>query len=89
MTRRIREECKFIHIFLVCTKNSTIFQSGEFVQPSTRSLDSPYTEHGTLPFHPEHRLNRLPHEYMNISLPLATVSVHANKLPPSHDMFQK
>ena len=35
------------------------------VKPPTRSLDSPYTEHGNPHFHTEHRLNRLPHEYIN------------------------
>ena len=31
----------------------------------TRSLDSPYTEHGNPHFHTKHRLNWLPHEYIN------------------------
>ena len=75
--------------FCTVQKNSTIFQSGKFVQPPTRSQDSPYTEHGTPHFHTEHRLNRLPHEYINTRLPLATLSVHALKLPPRHDPFQK
>ena len=35
------------------------------VKPSTRSLDSPYTEHNILHLHTEHRLNRLSHEYIN------------------------
>jgi hypothetical protein len=48
------------YVFLPYTKNSSIFQSGKFVQPLTRSLASPYTEHGTPHFHTEHRLNRLP-----------------------------
>jgi hypothetical protein len=37
----------------------------------------------------KHRLNRLPHEYINTWLPLATLSVHALKLLPSHDPFRK
>ena len=85
----IHEECKLFHIFLPCTKNSTIFQSGKFVQPPTRSLDSPYTKHGTPHFHTEHRLNWLLHEYINTLLPFATLGVHALKLPPNHDPFQK
>ena len=51
--------------FLPYTKNATIFQSGKFVQNSTRSLDSPYTKHGNPHFHTKHRLNQLPHEYIN------------------------
>ena len=46
-------------------KKFIIFQSGKFVQPPTRSLGSPYTEHGTPQFHTKHRLNRLPHECIN------------------------
>jgi len=49
---------------MYCTKHSTNFQSGKFVQPPTRSLDSPYTEYGIPHFHIEHCLNRLPHEYI-------------------------
>jgi hypothetical protein len=52
-------------IFCLVQKNSTISQSGKFVQPPIRSLDSPYTEHGTSHFHTEHHLNRLPCEYIN------------------------
>jgi hypothetical protein len=51
--------------FCLVQKNFTISQSGKFVQPPTRSLDSPYTEHGTPHFYVEHRLNQLPHEYIN------------------------
>ena len=51
--------------FALYKKNSTVFESRKFVQPPTHSLDSPYTEHDTLHFHPEHLLNRLPHEYIN------------------------
>jgi hypothetical protein len=53
------------YFFLPCTKNSTMFESEKFVQSPTRSLDSPYTEHGIPHFHTEHRLNRSPHEYSN------------------------
>ena len=49
-------------MFIPCTKNSPIFQNGKFVKPPTRSLDSPYTEHGNPHFHTEHHLNRLAHE---------------------------
>jgi len=63
--RRIHEECKLFHVFLPYTKNATIFQSEKFVQPPTRSLDSPYTKHGNLHFHTEHHLNPLPYEYIN------------------------
>ena len=82
----MKNACCFI-FFCPIQKNATIFQSGKLVQTPTRSLDSPYTEHGNLHFHTEHRLNRLPHEYINTWLPLATLSVHALKLPPSHDWF--
>ena len=75
--------------FCLVQKTSTVFQSGKFVQTPTRSLDSPYTEYGTLHFHTERRLNQLPHEYINTLLPLATLCVHALKLPLSHDPFQK
>jgi hypothetical protein len=63
----IHEECKLFHIFFfgLVQKNSTNFQSGKFVQPPTRSLDSPYTEHGTPHFHTEPCLNRFSHEYIN------------------------
>ena len=46
-------------------KKSQFFKVESFVQPPTRSLDSPYIEHGTPHFHTEHRLNRLPREYIN------------------------
>ena len=70
-------------------KNSTIFQSGRFVQPPTRSLDFFYTEHGTPHFRTEHHLNQLPHEYINTWLPLAVLSVQTLNLLPNHDPFQK
>jgi hypothetical protein len=35
------------------------------VKPPTLSLDSPYTKHSNPHFHTEHRLNWLPHEYIN------------------------
>ena len=41
-----------------------IFQSGKFVEPPTRSLGSPYTEHGTPHSHTKHHLNQLTHEYI-------------------------
>jgi hypothetical protein len=53
------------YIFCLVQKNSTIFESGQFVQPPTRSLNSSYIEDGTPHFHIEHRLNWLPHEYIN------------------------
>ena len=59
------------------------FSKWNVVKPPTRSLDSPYTEHSNPHFHTEHHLNRSPHEY----IPLASLSVHALKLPPSHDWF--
>jgi hypothetical protein len=62
------------------TKKITIFQSGKFVQPLIHSLDSPYTEYGTMHFHTKHRLNQLPHEYINTWLSLATLGVHALKV---------
>ena len=41
------------------------FSKWKAIKPPTRSLDSPYLEHGNPHFHIEHRLNRLPHEYIN------------------------
>ena len=46
-------------------KNVTIFQSGKLSNSLLVHLDSPYTEHGNPHFHTKHRLNRLPHEYIN------------------------
>jgi hypothetical protein len=77
------------YFFYLVQKKFTIFQSGKFVQPPTRSLDSPYTEHGTPYFHTVCRLNQLPHEYINTWLSLATLGVHALKLSRSHDLFHK
>ena len=69
------------------TKKCHNFSKWKVVQPPPRSLDSPYTEHGNPHFHTEHRLNQLPHEHINTRLPLATLSVHALELPPSHGRF--
>jgi hypothetical protein len=41
------------------------FSKWEVVKPLTRSLDSPHTEHGNLHFPYRHRVNQLPHEYIN------------------------
>ena len=41
-------------------KNATIFSKWRVVCTPTRSLDSPYVEHGNPHFHAEHRLDRLP-----------------------------
>ena len=65
------------------------FSKWKVVKPPTRSLDSSYTEHGNPNFYTEHHLNRLPREYIKTRLPLTTLSVHALKLPPPHDWFQK
>ena len=35
----------FIFVCLIQKIDAIIFQSGKFVQPTTHSLDSPYTEH--------------------------------------------
>ena len=51
------------------------FLKWKVVQPPPRSLDSPYTEHGSPHFHIEHHLNWLTHEYINTWLSLATLSV--------------
>ena len=52
-------------IFFCPIQKMLQFFKVEVVQPTTCLLDSPYTEHGTPHFHTEHRLNRLPHEYIN------------------------
>jgi hypothetical protein len=54
-----------VSYFFTLYKTFHKFQSRKFVQPLTRSLESPYTKHGTLHFHTEHPLNWLPHEYIN------------------------
>ena len=41
------------------------YYNWKVVQTPTRSLDSPYIEHGNLHFFIEYRLNHLPHEYIN------------------------
>ena len=46
-------------------KNAMIFPKWKVVQIPTHSLDSPYTKHDNPHFHTEHRLNQLPHEYIN------------------------
>jgi hypothetical protein len=43
-----------VSYFSAMYKKFIIFRSGRFVQPPTRSLDSPYTKHGTPHFHTEH-----------------------------------
>ena len=60
----------------------------ESCQIHTCSIDSPYTENGNPHFHTEYRLNWWPHEYNNTWIPLATLSVHALKLPLNHDPFK-
>ena len=75
--------------FSTLYKNCYNFSKWKVVKPPTRSLDSSYTEHGNPHLHTEHCLNRLSHEYIDTWLPLATLSVHALKLLPSHDPFQK
>ena len=77
-----------VSYFFVLYKKCYNFLKWKVVQAPTRSLDSPYTEYTILHFHTKHHLNRLPHEYINSWLSLATlISVHALKLPPSHDPF--
>jgi hypothetical protein len=83
------KNASWVIFFCLVQKKFTIFQSGKFVQPPTRSLYSPYTKHGIPHFHLKHRLNRLPHEYIHTWLSLATLSVHVMKLLPNHDPFQK
>ena len=61
------------YFFALYKKNCYNFSKWEVVKPPTRSLDSPYIEHGNLHFHTKHRLSRLPHEYINTWLPLATL----------------
>jgi hypothetical protein len=41
------------------------FSKWKVINPPTRSLNSPYTEHNNPHFHTEHCLNQLPHEYIN------------------------
>ena len=78
----------FIFFMPYTKKNATFFSKWKVVRPLTQTLDSPYTKHGNPHFHTEHRLNWLPHEYINTWLPLATLSVHAMKLSQSHDLFR-
>ena len=66
-----------VSYFFALYKKCYNFSKWKVVEPSTRSLDSPYTEHGKQYFHIEHRLNRLPREYINTRLPLATLSVQS------------
>ena len=54
-----------VSYFSALCKKCYNFSKWKVVQTPTRSLDSPYTEHGNLHFHMEHRLNWLPHEYIN------------------------
>ena len=52
------------------------FSKWKVVQPPTHSPGSPYTNHGTLHF-----------RRVILDFPLATLGVHALKLPLSHDRF--
>ena len=54
-----------VSYFFALYKQCYNFPKWKVVQIPTRSLHSPYTEHGTPHFHIEHRLNQLPHEYIN------------------------
>ena len=76
-----------VSYFFVLYKKCYNFSKWKVVQPPTRSLDSPYIEHGNMQLHTEYRLNWSLHEYINTWLSLATLSVQALKLPPSHDPF--
>ena len=69
--------------FCALYKKCYNFQSGKLSNPYlfTRTC---YTKHSNPHFHTKHRLNQLPHEYINTWFPLATLSVHTLKLPPSH-----
>ena len=51
----------FFALYQKCLK----FSKWKVVKTPTRSLDSPYTEHGNPHFHTKHRLNRSLHEYIN------------------------
>ena len=53
---------KFLYVLYQKCYN---FSKWKVVKSSTRSLDSPYTEHGYPHFHKEYRLNRSPHEYIH------------------------
>ena len=54
-----------VSYFYALYKKMLQFLKVESCHFSTRSLDSPYTEHGTPHFHAEYHLNRLPHECIN------------------------
>ena len=54
-----------VSYFSVLYKICYNFSKWKVVKLATRSLDSPYTEHGNPHFHAEHRLHQLPHEYIN------------------------
>ena len=51
--------------FTVLYRKCCNFPKWKVVQPPSRSLDSPYTEHGSPHYRTKHRLNRLPHKYIN------------------------
>ena len=54
-----------VSYFSALYQNFYNFSKWKVAKSCTRSLDSPYTEHGNPHFHTEHDLNRLPREYIN------------------------
>ena len=78
-----------VSYFCSMQKHSTIFQSGKFVNPPTRSLDSPYTEHGNPQSHTSHHQNWLIHEYIKHDYSWLNRLYTHSSCQPRNDRFQK
>ena len=55
-----------VSYFFALYKKFYNFSKWKVVKPPTRSLDSPYTEHGNPRFYTKHHLNWLTHEYIKL-----------------------